>query len=64
MARFHRNKRIDILLKTMTYLNGYNLMIVGEGKEKNTMIYCKKAWLEEKYFSIEWTNNISKPKLS
>ena len=53
MARFHRNKGIDILLKAMTYLNGYNLMIVGEGNEKKYYdLLVKKHGLEEKYFSM------------
>ena len=60
LARFHRNKGIDILLKAMTYLNGYNLMIVGEGNEKKYYdLLVKKHGLEEKVFFYEWTNNIS-----
>lgn len=60
LARFHRNKGIDILLKAMTYLDGYNLRIVGEGKEKAYYDQIvKKHGLEKKVFFYKWTNNIS-----
>ena len=60
LARFHRNKGIDILLKAMTYLDGYNLRIVGEGKEKAYYDkIVKKHGLEKKVFFYKWTNNIS-----
>ena len=60
LARFHRNKGVDVLLKAMTYLHGYNLWIVGQGDEKriyDTII--EKYDLKEKVFFYEWTNNIS-----
>ena len=54
------NKGIDILLKAMTYLDGYNLRIGGEGKEKAYYDQIvKKHGLEKKVFFYKWTNNIS-----
>ena len=59
LARFHRNKGIDVLLKAMTYLEGYNLWIIGEGDEKNYDLIVQKYDLKEKVFFYKWTNNIS-----
>ena len=51
LARFHRNKGIDVLLKAMTYLHGYNLWIIGEGDEKkNYDLIVQKYDLKEKVF--------------
>ncbi len=60
LARFHRNKGIDVLLKAMTYLNDYILWIVGEGSERKFYdLILEKHNLQEKVFFYEWTNNIS-----
>ena len=34
LGRFHKNKGIDILLKAMTYINEFELWIVGSGDGK------------------------------
>ena len=60
LARFHRNKGIDVLLKAMTYLSGYILWIVGEGSERKLYdLIIKKYDLKDKVFFYEWTDNIS-----
>ena len=51
LARFHRNKGIDVLLKAMTYLSGYILWIVGEGSERKLYdLIIKNMILKIKFF--------------
>ena len=56
-----KNKGIDILLKAMTYINDFELWIVGSGDEKNLYDEIISEYkLEEKVSFYEWTDNISK----
>ena len=61
LGRFHQNKGIDILLKAMIYINGFELWIVGSGDEKNLYDEIISQYkIEEKVSFFEWTDNISK----
>ena len=60
MGRFHENKAIDIMIKSMSFLPGFNLLIIGEGKLKETYnLLINKYHLGERVEIIGWRNNIS-----
>ena len=37
MGRFHENKGFDVLIKSLSFLPSYNLIIVGQGLLKDYM---------------------------
>ena len=55
MGRFHENKAIDIMIKSMSFLPGFNLLIIGEGKLKETYnLLINKYHLGERVEIIGW----------
>jgi glycosyltransferase involved in cell wall biosynthesis len=60
MGRFHKNKAIDLLIKSMPFLSTFNLAIVGNGKLKNSYdTLIKQFDLESRVKIFEWSRNIS-----
>lgn len=60
MGRFHHNKAIDILIKSMPFLPSFNLSIVGEGLLENSYRnLIKKFNLNSRVKLYKWSNNIS-----
>ena len=60
MGRFHENKAIDIMIKAMSFLPNFNLLIIGGGKLKQTYYsLINKYHLGERVEIIKWSDNIS-----
>ncbi len=60
LARFHKNKGIDVLIKSMRFLENTDLHIVGRGSElSNYKKLIKKYNLSDKVYFYDWTDNIS-----
>ena len=60
MGRFHKNKGFDILIKSLSFLSNYKLMLVGRGILKEYYIeLIKKYKLEDRVKIFDWTNDIS-----
>ncbi len=60
MGRFHENKGFDILIKSMTFLPDYKLLLVGNGSLKDHYINLINTLnLKNRIKIYEWTDNIS-----
>ena len=60
MGRFHNNKAFDILIKAMTFLPTYELVIVGNGKLKSFYeVLIRRYKLSDRVKIYDWTSNIS-----
>lgn len=60
MGRFHENKGFDVLIKSLSFLPSYNLIIVGQGLLKD--LYeelIEKYNLKERVKIFGWTDDIS-----
>ncbi len=59
-GRFHKNKGIEILIKSMKFLPNYKLWIIGSGKLYDSYItLIKKLKLNDTVKIFDWTDNIS-----
>ena len=61
LGRFHKNKGIDVLIKSMKFLENTDLNIVGRGNElPNYKKLVKNLKLGDKISFFDWTDDISK----
>ena len=60
MGRFHENKAIDILIKSMPFLPSFKLIIVGNGLLENSYrLLINKLNLSDRIKIYKWSNDIS-----
>ncbi len=60
MGRFHENKAIDILIKSMPFLPSFKLIIVGNGLLENSYrLLINKLNLSNRVEIHKWSNHIS-----
>lgn len=61
MGRFHENKGFDILIKALSFLPEFKLILVGSGPLNNFYVNLIKQYNLSKRVEIHnWTDNISK----
>jgi len=60
MGRFHENKGFDVLIKSLSFLPSYSLIIVGQGLLKEFYKeLIEKYNLKERVKIFDWTDDIS-----
>ena len=59
MGRFHENKGFDVLIKSLSFLPSYNLIIVGQGLLKGLYEELIEKYNLKERVKFSWTNDIS-----